>query len=82
VVQEVVKVTRKYQVTIPKRVREKIGIKMGDMLKVAGRGDFITLEKIGKRRNLLDLAGAWRGYPEEPEELMEELRKLWSTWKV
>jgi len=77
-----VKVTRKFQVTIPKGVREKIGIKMGDKLKVVDKGDLIVLGKIGKRRNLLDLAGCWRGYPEKPEELIEELRKLWSTWKV
>ena len=80
--EEVVKVTRKYQVTIPKGVREKVGIKIGDKLKVMNKGELIVLKKIGKRRNLLDLAGCWRGYPEDPEELMEELRKLWSTWKV
>ena len=77
-----VKVTRKFQVTIPKGVREKIGIKMGDKLKVVDKGDLIVLEKIGKRGNLLDLAGCWRGYPENPKELIEELRKLWSTWRV
>lgn len=81
-VEEVVKVTRKYQVTIPKGVREKVGIKMGDELKVTDKGDLIVIEKIGKRRSLLDFAGCWRGYPENPEEFMEELRKLWSTWKV
>ena len=81
-VEIVVKVTRKYQVTIPKGVREKVGIKMGDRLKVMDKGDLIVLEKIGKRRNLLDLAGCWRGYPENPKEFMEELRKLWSTWKA
>jgi len=81
-VEEVVKVTRKFQVTIPKSVREKIGIRMGDNLKVVDKGELIVLKKIDKRRNLLDLAGCWRGYPENPEELIEELRKLWSTWKV
>lgn len=80
--EEVVKVTRKYQVTIPKGVRERVGIKMGDRMKVTGKGDLIVFEKIGKRRSLLDFAGCWRGYPENPEEFMEELRKLWSTWKV
>ncbi|MGQ9597779.1 MAG: AbrB/MazE/SpoVT family DNA-binding domain-containing protein [Thermoproteota archaeon] len=81
-VEEVVKVTRKYQVTIPKGVREKVGIKMGDNLKVADKGDLIVLEKISKRRSLLDFAGCWRGYPKNPKRFMEEIRKMWSTWKV
>jgi len=29
-----VKVTRKYRVTLPKEVREKIGIRIGDLLRV------------------------------------------------
>ncbi|RLF02438.1 MAG: AbrB/MazE/SpoVT family DNA-binding domain-containing protein, partial [Thermoprotei archaeon] len=31
-------VTRKYQVTIPKEVREELGIKVGDRLLVSVRG--------------------------------------------
>jgi len=44
-VREVV-VTRKYQVTIPKEVREKLGIKVGDRLLVSVRGGCIVLEPI------------------------------------
>ncbi|RLF03765.1 MAG: AbrB/MazE/SpoVT family DNA-binding domain-containing protein [Thermoprotei archaeon] len=39
-------VTRKYQVTIPKEVREELGIKVGDRLLVSVRGDCIVLEPI------------------------------------
>lgn len=35
--------------------------------------------RLGKKKNLLDFAGCWKGYPENPDEFMKELRKLWST---
>lgn len=35
---EIVKVTRKFQVTVPKRAREKIGLRVGDRLVVSERG--------------------------------------------
>jgi len=34
VVEEVVKMTRKYQVTIPKGIRKNVGIDIGDELRV------------------------------------------------
>jgi len=82
VVEEVVKVTRKYQITIPKGVRKKVGIDIGDELRVADKGELIILRKRRKGKSLLELAGCWEGYPEDPDEFMKELRKLWSTWKV
>ncbi len=39
-------VTRKYQVTIPKEVREKLGIKVGDRLLVRVEDDHIVLEPL------------------------------------
>lgn len=39
-------VTRKYQVTIPKEVRERLGIKVGDRLLVRVEGDRVILEPI------------------------------------
>ena len=79
---EKVKVTRKYQVTIPKEVRRKVGVEIGDELKVMNKGELIVLKKVDERKSLLDFAGCWRGYPEKPDEFMRELRRLWSTWKV
>lgn len=79
---EIIKVTRKYQITIPKRVREKAGIEIGDRLSIANRGELIILKRLDTKRSLLELAGCWRGYPEDPVEFMNELRKLWSTWRV
>jgi len=45
-----VKVTRKYQVTLPREVREKLGIRIGDYLRVKVIGDKIVLEPVIPRR--------------------------------
>ena len=76
------KVTRKYQVTIPKEVRRKVGVEIGDKLRIMEKGELIILKKVGKKKTLLDFAGCWKGYPENPRKFMSELKKLWSTWKV
>jgi len=75
---EKVKVTRKYQVTIPKEVREKMGISIGDELLVNESGWRIVLEK---PVDLGDLAGSWT-HIESTEEFMKNARQLWKTWKV
>ena len=47
---QVVKITRKYQITIPKEVREKLNLHIGDLLKVEVEDDKIILKPIIKRR--------------------------------
>lgn len=47
---ERVKVTRNYQVTIPAAIREKLGIKEGDVLEVYLRDDEIVLKKVSASR--------------------------------
>lgn len=44
VLSEEVKVTRKYQVTIPERVRTKLGVKIGDKLTVKSEDKRIIME--------------------------------------
>lgn len=44
-----VRVTRKYQVTIPKRVRELLKIRIGDLMKVSVQDHKIILEPVVKR---------------------------------
>ena len=44
-----VKVTRKYQVTLPKEVREKLGIRIGDLLRVKVRDGAVLLEPVVPR---------------------------------
>jgi AbrB family looped-hinge helix DNA binding protein len=76
------KVTRKHQITIPKDVRVKVGIEVGDELKVMDKGELIILQKVNKPKGLLAFAGCWNGYPEDPDAFMKDLRKMWSTWKA
>jgi len=45
-VKTLVKVTRNYQVTIPASIRERLGIKIGDLLSVEVDGDRIILRKV------------------------------------
>jgi antitoxin PrlF len=81
-VKSTTRVTRKYQVTIPKEVREKVGVEVGDELKIMDKGELIVLQKAGKAKSLLAFAGCWKGYPEDPEEFIRDIRKLWFTWKA
>ncbi len=46
----IVKVTRRYQVTLPKEVREALGIRGGDLLRVRVEGNRIVLEPLAPRR--------------------------------
>jgi len=73
-----VKVTRKYQVTIPKEVRKMIGVKIGDELFVSGSERRIILEKTV---DLDELAGSWT-HIENTDVFMEEVRRMWRTWKL
>jgi len=73
-----VKVTRKYQVTIPEEVRHKIGVMIGDELLVREEGEKIVLER---PIDIEKLAGSW-SHIESTERFMEEVRGLWKTWKL
>jgi len=72
-----VKVTRNYQITLPRDVRKKMGIE---------EGDYVSIEPINNTTAVMkrflpieDLAGAW---DEEMDRIMEDVRKLWKTWKL
>jgi len=72
-----VKVTRNYQVTLPEEVRKRMAIE---------QGEYVEIVPVDRRRALLrkiipveKLAGTW---DEEMDEIMEEIRKLWRSWKL
>lgn len=48
-------ITSKGQVTLPKKLREQLGVDRGDRLIAKTRGKKVTLEPVG--RGILDLAG-------------------------
>ncbi len=65
----IVKVTRRRQVTIPKEIGDKLGIKEGDYVRVRLEGERIVLEKV---LGLEDLSGVLN--PGRPmRKLAEEL---------
>jgi len=72
------KVTEKYQVTIPKRIREKIGLKPGEIMIVEAKGrDEIRLKRFRRVGNPLKILVGKRMFDkhipiEELEERMEE----------
>ncbi len=56
-----VKVTRKYQVTIPKEVRDELGIKLGDEIEFVKneKGEFVIRKKKKRYEEVLkDAVGA------------------------
>ena len=56
----VVRVTRNYQVSIPKRVRDALGLEEGDLIDVQERdGEIVMVPK-----RLIDAAQAWFWSPE------------------
>jgi AbrB family looped-hinge helix DNA binding protein len=73
-----VKVTRKYQVTIPQEVREKTGLRIGDELLVREEEERIVIEK---PLDIEKLAGSW-DHIVSTEKFMEEARGLWKTWRL
>jgi len=73
-----VKVTRKYQVTIPQEVRRKVGVSVGDQLLVREEERKIIFEK---PVDVEKLAGSW-DHVESTEKFMNEVRELWKIWKL
>ena len=72
-----VRVTRKFQVTIPERVRKKLGIKVGDRLFVKVEGGRIIMEPMSTRSDpinyLKTLADKYNIVTEG--DLIEEIEK-------
>jgi len=58
------RVTRKFQVTIPKEVREALGINVGDtVLWEIGEGGVAILRKVEAKGNPEEFRGAWKEHP-------------------
>ncbi len=46
----IVKITRKYQITIPKEIREKLKLRIGDKLIIKIEGDHIVIKPLIEKR--------------------------------
>ncbi|MGB9717392.1 MAG: AbrB/MazE/SpoVT family DNA-binding domain-containing protein [Thermoproteota archaeon] len=69
-VEESAKVTRNFQVTIPSRIRELLGIKEGDLVKFVLENDKLLLFPVKKRR--LTYKAGFKISVEEIEKTVEE----------
>jgi AbrB family looped-hinge helix DNA binding protein len=73
-VENVVKVTRRGQTTIPQKIRKQCGVKEGDRLLVEATDKGILFKPIP---NILDMAGIDAGYAtvEEVKKMVDKLRE-------
>ncbi|MEK6861664.1 MAG: AbrB/MazE/SpoVT family DNA-binding domain-containing protein [Nanoarchaeota archaeon] len=71
------KITRNYQVTLPRDIREIKRFRVGEKVLFLVEGDKVELVKIDK--NIVrEAAGLWRGLKETGLEYKKRLRKGWS----
>ncbi len=75
------KVSHKFQVVIPKNIRELLGISKGDMLQVSEKDDEIVMKKIKHTEplSLKDLKGLGKEIWEnmDVEEYVKKERESW-----
>ncbi|MBO3767774.1 MAG: AbrB/MazE/SpoVT family DNA-binding domain-containing protein [Candidatus Brockarchaeota archaeon] len=55
---EVIRVSSKGQVVIPKGFRSRLGLKKGDKLLAYSKGDMLLIRKVGKEESLLAILSA------------------------
>jgi AbrB family looped-hinge helix DNA binding protein len=68
-------VTRKGQVTIPKAIRDRLGVREGERVFVVLRGEEVVLKVI--RGNILDLKGSVKPHarPEDFEAIRKSVKR-------
>ena len=68
----IARVSRRYQVVIPKEIRKALGIKEGDTVLFEIEGDEIRIRKL---RSFLDLEGSLKGKSLSPEEIRDRTER-------
>lgn len=71
------KITRNFQITIPRDVREAKNFHVGDKVLFLIKHDCVDLVKLDDK-NLADAAGLWAGLLESGVEYERRMRKEWS----
>ncbi len=71
--------TRKGQVTIPKAIRDRLGIREGEKVFFVLRGDEVVLRAL--RGNILELKGSIKpsAHPEDFEAIRRKIKKVVSA---
>jgi AbrB family looped-hinge helix DNA binding protein len=83
VVEEIVKIGEKGQIILPEKIREKEGLKRGDLMILSYMDGFITLNKVEKKMDVIDVftelgeALREKGYDSEEKitELIDEVKE-------
>lgn len=70
-------ITVKYQTTVPKQVREKLGVGPSDMLQWDLTGDHVRVT--ASSRAFLDLRGSFKVGPGDPVEDVRKARERMGT---
>ena len=68
------KVTRNYQITLPKEMREIAHIKMGDTIIVDATEEAITLKKRSPKEILNSAFGIWKDMKEDSVTYVRKMR--------
>ncbi len=70
----VTKVTRNFQITLPKEVREGTNIKIGDTVRVdLDRGE-IKVKKLSREEIIERVFGSWKGMKEDSVVYVRKMR--------
>lgn len=64
----VVKITRNYQLTIPKSIRERLGLKEGDIVEIYQEEDKIIIKKLEKIEDIRDFL------PKDFDDVLKKMR--------
>ncbi|MFO8020588.1 MAG: AbrB/MazE/SpoVT family DNA-binding domain-containing protein [Promethearchaeia archaeon] len=70
------KISEKGQVTIPKEIRDKLGIRKGDKLIFDLKGDKIIIRKTGTK-NVSDILQNQKEWKMDSVKFQKELREEW-----
>lgn len=78
----IAKVTRNYQVTIPRDVRRIHDINVGDTVLFAIEGNKVDFFKMDRETILKEAAGSWRKMKESGIEFVRSVRGEWKKRKT
>lgn len=70
------KITRNFQLTLPKDVRSMANIKEGDSVIFMFEGDKVILQKT-EYNPIMAAAGLWKGMKETGEQFQRRMRGQW-----
>ncbi len=74
----IAKVTRNFQVTIPRDIRRIQGISIGDTILFAIEGDKVDLVKMDQSKIIEEMFGSWKDVKEDSLTYVRSIRKGWS----